>query len=159
MLIALIMFSLAGIPPLAGFFGKFYIFVAAIESEMLFLAIIGVIASVISAFYYLRIVKIMYFDEPKEEFDGSSIKSLNLLYYPSSILIIIFFIYPSPLINISEYAIFIFFASVPSVSYSSVFEPSPTAFFVSLLLFVMQTLLYLLKSFHLLNVPSHVERF
>ena len=105
MLIALIMFSLAGIPPLAGFFGKFYIFVAAIESEMLFLAIIGVIASVISAFYYLRIVKIMYFDEPKEEFDGSSIKSLNLLYYPSSILIIIFFIYPSPVINISEYAI------------------------------------------------------
>ena len=105
MLIALIMFSLAGIPPLAGFFGKFYIFVAAIESEMLFLAIIGVIASVISAFYYLRIVKIMYFDEPKEEFDGSIIKSLNLLYYPSSILIIIFFIYPSPVINISEYAI------------------------------------------------------
>ena len=105
MLIALIMFSLAGIPPLAGFFGKFYIFVAAIESEMLFLAIIGVVASVISAFYYLRIVKIMYFDEPKEEFDGSSIKSLNLLYYPSSILIIIFFIYPSPVINISEYAI------------------------------------------------------
>ena len=105
MLIALIMFSLAGIPPLAGFFGKFYIFIAAIESEMLFLAIIGVIASVISAFYYLRIVKIMYFDEPKEEFDGSSIKSLNLLYYPSSILIIIFFIYPSPVINISEYAI------------------------------------------------------
>ena len=52
MLIALVMFSLAGIPPLAGFFGKFYIFVAAIESEMLFLAIIGVIASVISAFYY-----------------------------------------------------------------------------------------------------------
>ena len=105
MLIALIMFSLAGIPPLAGFFGKFYIFIAAIESEMLFLAIIGVVASVISAFYYLRIVKIMYFDEPKEEFDGSSIKSLNLLYYPSSILIIIFFIYPSPVINISEYAI------------------------------------------------------
>ena len=47
----------------------------------------------------------MYFDEPKEEFDGSSIKSLNMLYYPSSILIIIFFIYPLPVINISEYAI------------------------------------------------------
>ena len=104
-LLIYLMIYLTGIPPLAGFFGKFYIFVAAIESEMLFLAIIGVIASVISAFYYLRIVKIMYFDEPKEEFDGSSIKSLNLLYYPSSILIIIFFIYPSPVINISEYAI------------------------------------------------------
>ena len=104
-LVALMMFSLAGIPPLAGFFGKFYIFVAALESNMVFLAVIGIIASVISAFYYLRIVKIMYFDEPKEEFDGLNIRSLQVLFYPSSFLVILFFIYPAPIIQLSEYAI------------------------------------------------------
>ena len=104
-LVALMMFSLAGIPPLAGFFGKFYIFVAALESNMVFLAVIGIIASVISAFYYLRIVKIMYFDEPKEEFDGVNIRSLQVLFYPSSFLVILFFIYPAPIIQLSEYAI------------------------------------------------------
>ena len=104
-LVALMMFSLAGIPPLAGFFGKFYIFVAALESNMVLLAVIGIIASVISAFYYLRIVKIMYFDEPKEEFDGVNIRSLQVLFYPSSFLVILFFIYPAPIIQLSEYAI------------------------------------------------------
>ena len=104
-LVALMMFSLAGIPPLAGFFGKFYIFVAALESNMVFLAVVGIIASVISAFYYLRIVKIMYFDEPKEEFDGVNIRSLQVLFYPSSFLVILFFIYPAPIIHLSEYAI------------------------------------------------------
>ena len=104
-LVALMMFSLAGIPPLAGFFGKFYIFVAALQSNMVFLAVIGIIASVISAFYYLRIVKIMYFDEPKEEFDGVNIRSLQVLFYPSSFLVILFFIYPAPIIQLSEYAI------------------------------------------------------
>ena len=104
-LVALMMFSLAGIPPLAGFFGKFYIFVAALESNMVFLAVVGIIASVISAFYYLRIVKIMYFDEPKEEFDGVNIRSLQVLFYPSSFLVILFFIYPAPIIQLSEYAI------------------------------------------------------
>ena len=104
-LVALMMFSLAVIPPLAGFFGKFYIFVAALESNMVFLAVIGIIASVISAFYYLRIVKIMYFDEPKEEFDGVNIRSLQVLFYPSSFLVILFFIYPAPIIQLSEYAI------------------------------------------------------
>ena len=108
-LIALMMFSLAGIPPLAGFFGKFYIFVAAIESNMTFLAVIGIIASVISAFYYLRIVKIIYFDEPKDEFDGFSIRSLNILFYTSSFLIIAFFIYPVPVLSVAEYAVRSFF--------------------------------------------------
>ena len=103
------MFSLAGIPPLAGFFGKFYIFVAAIESNMTFLAVIGIIASVISAFYYLRIVKIIYFDEPKDEFDGFSIRSLNILFYTSSFLIIAFFIYPVPVLSVAEYAVRSFF--------------------------------------------------
>ena len=104
-MISLTMFSLAGIPPLAGFFGKFYIFMSAIESNMFALSIIGVLASVVGAFYYLRIVKIIYFDEPQEKFDGLSIRSLSLLFYPSSILITLFCIYPSPVINIANYTI------------------------------------------------------
>jgi len=102
-MISLTMFSLAGVPPLAGFFGKFYIFMSAIESNMFILSIIGVLASVVGAFYYLRIVKIIYFDEPQEKFDGLSIKSLNFLFYPSSILITVFCFYPSPIINIANF--------------------------------------------------------
>jgi len=104
-MITLTMFSLAGIPPLAGFFGKFYIFMSAIENNMFILSIIGVLASVVGAFYYLRIVKIIYFDEPQEKFDGLSIKSLNFLFYPSSILITVFCFYPSLVINIANFTI------------------------------------------------------
>ena len=104
-MISLTMFSLAGIPPLAGFFGKFYIFMSAIESNMFALSIIGVLASVVGAFYYLRIVKIIYFDEPQEKFDGLSIRSLNFLFYPSSILITVFCFYPSPIIKIANFTI------------------------------------------------------
>ena len=60
------MFSLAGIPPLAGFFAKLYVFLAAVNAELYALAVIGVLASVVGAFYYLRIIKIMYFDAPSE---------------------------------------------------------------------------------------------
>ena len=63
-MLAMLLFSLAGIPPLAGFFAKFYVFLAAIESGLYVLSVIGVLASVVGAYYYLRIVKIMYFDEP-----------------------------------------------------------------------------------------------
>ena len=63
-ILAILMFSLAGIPPLAGFFAKWYVFLAAIEAELYALAVIGVLASVVGAYYYLRIVKIMWFDEP-----------------------------------------------------------------------------------------------
>ena len=66
--LATVMFALAGIPPLAGFFGKFYVFLAAVNAKLWPLAVIGVIASVIAAYYYLRIVKIMYFDDPKGKF-------------------------------------------------------------------------------------------
>jgi NADH-quinone oxidoreductase subunit N len=62
-LLAMLMFSLIGIPPLAGFFGKFYVFAAAINAKLYILAVIGIVSSVVSAFYYLRIVKVMYFDE------------------------------------------------------------------------------------------------
>ena len=103
-MISLMMFSLAGIPPLAGFFGKFYIFMAAVESNMFVLAIIGIIASVIGAFYYLRIVKVIYFDEPQTSYDGVSIKSLAVLFYPTSLLVVIFCLYPLPLLKIAETA-------------------------------------------------------
>ena len=63
-ILAMLLFSLAGIPPLAGFFAKYYVFLAAIEAGLYALAVIGVLASVVGAYYYLRIVKIMYFDEP-----------------------------------------------------------------------------------------------
>ena len=107
--ITILMFSLAGIPPLAGFFGKFYIFIAAIESNLLLLAIVGILASVIGAFYYLRIIKVIYFDESKNSFDGFSHRSLSLLTHPSAILILIFCLYPLPLIKISNYAASSFF--------------------------------------------------
>ena len=67
----IILFSLAGIPPLAGFFAKFYVFMAVIEVKMYALAIIGLVTTVVSAFYYLRIIKVIYFDKPKKPFEES----------------------------------------------------------------------------------------
>jgi NADH-quinone oxidoreductase subunit N len=103
------MFSLAGIPPLAGFFGKFYIFMSAIKSDFYLLAVVGIVASVVSAFYYLRIVKIIYFDEPSVKFDEFNSSSLNLLFFISSGIVILFFVYPSPILNIGNYAAKTFF--------------------------------------------------
>src|SRR5262249_45050045 len=68
-LFAMFLFSLAGVPPLAGFFGKFYVFVAAIKAGLFTLAVIGVLTSVVGAFYYLSIVKVMYFDDPVSRLD------------------------------------------------------------------------------------------
>ena len=96
----IILFSLAGIPPLAGFFAKFYIFMSVIESQMYALAIIGLVTTVISAFYYLRIIKIIYFDKPKQPFEESYDWGLKISLILSSVLILIYFIYPSVLINI-----------------------------------------------------------
>ena len=67
--LAMLMFSLAGVPPLAGFFAKYYVFAAAIEAGLYGLAVIGVLASAVAAYYYLRVVKVMYFDEPAPAFD------------------------------------------------------------------------------------------
>ena len=96
----IILFSLAGIPPLAGFFAKFYIFVAVIESEMYALAIIGLVTTVVSAFYYLRIIKVIYFDKPKKSFDEIDDWGLKGSLILSSILILIYFIYPSILTDV-----------------------------------------------------------
>ena len=94
-----LLFSLAGIPPLAGFFAKFYIFMAVIKVEMYTLAIIGLITTVISAFYYLRIIKIIYFDDPKEIFEIDKNLGLKVSLFLSTIIILIYFIYPSLLID------------------------------------------------------------
>jgi len=96
----IILFSLAGIPPLAGFFAKFYVFMAVIEVKMYTLAIIGLITTVVSAFYYLRIIKIIYFDRPKKPFDENYDWGLKISLILSSLLILIYFVYPSILTSI-----------------------------------------------------------
>jgi NADH-quinone oxidoreductase subunit N len=93
------MFSLAGIPPLAGFFGKIYVFLAAIEAGLYTLAVLGVLASVVGAFYYLRIVKVMYFDEPREGFDRPMGWELAGVLTVASLAILLFFVVPSPLLS------------------------------------------------------------
>ena len=96
----LILFSLAGIPPLAGFFAKFYIFKSVIEQSMYFLAIVGLLSTVVAAFYYLRIIKIMYFDKEKEKYDTDHSIWLKFSLTFSTILILVYFIFPSQLIDV-----------------------------------------------------------
>tara|TARA_B100000780_G_scaffold212424_1_gene152132 strand:- start:1169 stop:2329 length:1161 start_codon:yes stop_codon:yes gene_type:complete len=96
----IIMFSLAGIPPLAGFFAKFYVFMSVIESGMYTLAIIGLLSTVISAFYYLRIIKIIYFDEIKNSFDTIKNIGITTTILLSCTILVLFFLYPSFLNNI-----------------------------------------------------------
>ena len=95
----IILFSLAGIPPLAGFFAKFYIFKSVLEQSMFFLAIVGLLATVVAAFYYLRLIKIMYFDKEKEKFDTDHSLWLKISLTASTLLILIYFIFPSQLID------------------------------------------------------------
>ena len=96
----IILFSLAGIPPLAGFFAKFYIFKSVIEQSMYFLAIVGLLSTVVAAFYYLRIIKIMYFDEEKESYDKDHGIWLKFSLAVSTLIILIYFIFPSQLVDI-----------------------------------------------------------
>ena len=91
----IILFSLAGIPPLAGFFAKFYIFMAVIEQSMYFLAITGLLATVVSAFYYLRIIKVIYFDPEKIKYDKDHNLGLKLTLIVSTFFLITYFVYPS----------------------------------------------------------------
>jgi len=95
-----ILFSLAGIPPLAGFFAKFYIFKSVLEQSMFFLAIVGLLSTVVAAFYYLRIIKIMYFDKEKEKYDTDHSLWLKFSLTFSTLLILIYFIFPSQLIEV-----------------------------------------------------------
>jgi NADH-quinone oxidoreductase subunit N len=101
--LAMLLFSLAGIPPLAGFFAKFYVFLAAIKAGLFTLAVIGVVASVVGAYYYLAIVKIMYFDEPAKPFEPMP-HELAAVLAASGLFNLLFFIYPSPLIEAANAA-------------------------------------------------------
>ena len=100
---AMLLFSLAGIPPLAGFFAKFYVFLAAIKAGLYVLAVVGVLASVIGAYYYLLIIKVMYFDEPARPFDSMPFL-LRLVLGVGGILNIVFFVYPAPLLGAATVA-------------------------------------------------------
>ncbi|OYW61507.1 MAG: NADH-quinone oxidoreductase subunit N [Azorhizobium sp. 32-67-21] len=93
-----LMFSLAGIPPLAGFLAKYYVFLAAIQAGLYGLAVIGVLASVVGAYYYLRIVKIMYFDEPADAFDPMP-GELKAVLSVSGLFTVFYFLWPAPLID------------------------------------------------------------
>ena len=98
LVMAVFMFSLAGVPPLAGFFGKFYVFMAAVNAGLYTLAVVGVLASVVGAVYYLRIVKIMYFDEPGEAFDRPVRAEMGAIMAVTCIFTLFFFAYPVPLL-------------------------------------------------------------
>ncbi len=96
----IILFSLAGVPPLGGFFAKFYVFVAVLEKEMYALAIIGLLTTVLSAFYYLKIIKTIYFDDGLITFDPTKNRTAQVSVLASCIILITFFLYPSVLNNL-----------------------------------------------------------
>jgi len=93
------MFSMAGVPPLAGFFGKYFIFLSAVKAHMVPLAIVGMLTSVVAAFYYLRIIKIMYFDEPLEALDPLPDYGVKIVLAITSLFMIVFTIFPNLLIK------------------------------------------------------------
>jgi NADH-quinone oxidoreductase subunit N len=97
---AIMMFSMAGIPPLAGFFGKLFVFQAAVDAGLYHLAIFGVLASVVSAYYYLRVIKVMYFDAPADEgLDKAEDGRLNVVLAVSSAAVVLFIVLPAPLMG------------------------------------------------------------
>jgi NADH-quinone oxidoreductase subunit N len=100
---AVFMFSMAGIPPLAGFWGKYFIFAAAVQSGLWVLAVIGVLTSVVGAFYYIRVVKVMYFDAPAEAFDPRP-GSLSFVAAASALFTTFFFVIPAPFVAAAEAA-------------------------------------------------------
>jgi NADH-quinone oxidoreductase subunit N len=100
---AMLLFSLAGIPPLAGFFAKWYVFVAAIKAGLFTLAVVGVLTSVVGAFYYLTIIKVMYFDEPASALDPMRVE-LRAVLAVAGIFNIFYFVYPGPLVSLATAA-------------------------------------------------------
>jgi NADH-quinone oxidoreductase subunit N len=100
---AMFLFSLAGVPPLAGFFAKWFVFVAAIHANLFTLAVIGVVTSVVGAFYYLSIVKVMYFDEPLAPLDPMRVE-LRTVLAVTGVFNILFFVLPGPLVSVAASA-------------------------------------------------------
>lgn len=102
-ILAMLMFSLAGIPPLAGFFGKYFVFAAAVRAELYVLAVIGVLSSVVGAFYYLRIIKMIYFDEPAPAFDPMD-REVKYVAVLSGVFALAFVVFARPLVNYAAIA-------------------------------------------------------
>jgi NADH-quinone oxidoreductase subunit N len=102
--LVVMMFSMAGIPPLAGFFAKLYVFKAVIEQGFIVLAVIGVLASVVSAVYYLKIIRVMYFDEPKVAFDKAEGAAIPAILAVSTLFIVVFWLLPAPLTGAAQAA-------------------------------------------------------
>lgn len=102
--ITVLLLSMTGIPPFAGFFGKFYVFHAAVKAELYTLAVIGVLSSVIAAYYYLRIIKLMYFDRPHSALSTESYSEVRVLSYGSALANTFFFPFLSPLIVVTTQA-------------------------------------------------------
>ena len=100
----LFMFSMAGVPPLAGFFGKFFVFAAAIDAKLYYLAVTGAVSSVISAFYYLRIIKVMYFDEGEEAIDPIDGKAMKGILFITSVMIVAFVLVPQTIADYTAFA-------------------------------------------------------
>ena len=109
---AAVMFSMAGIPPLAGFWGKFYVFMAAVQAQLWTLAIVGLVTSVVSAYYYLRVIKVMFMDEPKGEFDGAVGRPAKLVLVLSTAVIVLFTLFPGPLLASAKAAAQVLFPAV-----------------------------------------------
>jgi NADH-quinone oxidoreductase subunit N len=100
---AMLLFSMAGAPPLAGFFAKFYVFLAAIKAGLYVLAVIGVLASVVGAYYYLAIIKTMYFDDAVEGFYAMPME-LRVVLGVCGLFNVLFFVYPGPLVGAASAA-------------------------------------------------------
>ena len=100
---AVFMFSMAGVPPLSGFFGKLYVFLAAVQGGMWTLAIIGVLTSVVGAYYYLRVVKVMYFDAPEEAFDPRP-ASVSFVAAVTGLFTTFFIVFPAPFVGAAQAA-------------------------------------------------------
>src|SRR5689334_20815924 len=103
MAMAVFMFSLAGIPLMSGFFAKLYIFLAAVQSGLWTLAIIGVLTSVVGAYYYLGVIRVMYFERPAEPFDPRPV-SLSFVAAASGLFTTFFFVFPAPIVGAAEAA-------------------------------------------------------
>ena len=93
------LFSMAGIPPLAGFFGKLYVLQAAVEAHLYILAVVGVLASVVSCFYYIRLIKVMYFDEASDPLEGPMPRDLGMVLGVATIVILLFIVLPGPIVS------------------------------------------------------------
>jgi NADH-quinone oxidoreductase subunit N len=104
----LMMFSMAGIPPFAGFYSKMFVFMSAVEAELYSLAVIGVLTSVIAAYYYLKVIKVMYFDEPVQGLERYVPFISRVTLTICALVTVLFFLYPTVLLNAATSAVGVF---------------------------------------------------